>query len=237
MTHPAYEAIEAAQGWLDEAGRRLSADPIAAPPVVAAEPEPEPVDVAPVQWTPAGADPFEHLIGGVLGREGGYANHPDDRGGETMWGITIGVARRNGYAGAMRAMPRAEAVRIYRAEYWERPGFVGVATLSVPLAEELFDTGINMGQSVASTFLQQALNALNRQGKDFADLKVDGDVGRATITALTAYLRLRKAEGELVLLKALNVLQGARYIALAESRAANESFAYGWLRTRVELPR
>lgn len=180
-------------------------------------------------------DPFDHLIDGVIGREGGYANHPDDRGGETMWGVTVAVARRYGYAGPMRTMPRAEAVRIYRVRYWTEPGFAEVAALSLPIAEELFDTGVNMGPAVASGFLQRSLNALNRQGKDYPDLKPDGDVGPATLNALKAYLRVRGAEGVGVMLKALNVLQGERYIALADARAANESFLYGWLRTRVGL--
>lgn len=192
---------------------------------------------APVRTrTPAGGDPFDHLIDGLIGREGGYVNHPDDRGGETIWGITVQTARRFGYAGAMRSMSRAEAVRIYRAQYWDGPDFAAVAAQSVPIAEELFDTGVNMGPAVAAQFLQRALNALNRQGKDFRDVKVDGDIGPATMEALGAFLRLRGADGETVMLKGLNVLQGARYIDLAESRPANESFVYGWLRTRIEIP-
>lgn len=182
------------------------------------------------------SDPFDRLIDGVIGREGGYANHPDDRGGETIWGITVAVARRYGYPGPMRSMPRDEAVRIYKSRYWTEPGFGQVAELSVRAAEELFDTGVNMGPAVAAGFLQRALNALNRQGKDYSDLKVDADIGPATLRALSSYILLRGAEGEDVLLKALNVLQGERYVSLAEGRAANESFVYGWLRTRVELP-
>ena len=49
---------------------------------------------------------IEAMIDATIGREGGYSNHPADRGGETIWGITAAVARRNGYAGAMRSMPR-----------------------------------------------------------------------------------------------------------------------------------
>lgn len=181
------------------------------------------------------SDAFARLIDGVLGREGGYVNHPDDRGGETIWGITVGTARRYGYTGRMRDMTRAQAVDIYRAQYWTGPGFDRLSDLSEAVAEELFDTGVNMGPAVASTMLQRSLNALNRQGKDYADLKVDGDVGPATRTALSAYLKARGKEGDGVLLKALNALQGERYIELAEKRQANESFVYGWLRTRVGM--
>ena len=52
-------------------------------------------------------------------------------------------------------------------------------------------------------------------------------------TALRRLLAVRGAAGEGVLLKALNALQGARYIELAEGRAANESFLFGWLDARV----
>lgn len=180
-------------------------------------------------------DVFERLMAHVLGNEGGYANHPDDRGGETNWGVTVAVARRYGFTGSMRSMTRAQAVDIYRARYWTGPGYDRIAALSEKVAGELFDTGVNMGPSVASTMLQRALNALNRQGKDYADLKVDGDAGPATRTALAAFLKARGQEGETVLLRALNVLQGERYIDLAERRQANESFVYGWLRTRVEI--
>lgn len=180
-------------------------------------------------------DVFDRLMSHVLSNEGGYANHPDDRGGETNWGVTVGVARRYGFTGSMRSMTRAQAVAIYRARYWVEPGYDRIAAVSERIAGELFDTGVNMGPSVASAMLQRALNALNRRGKDYADLKVDGDAGPATRAALATFLRNRGKEGEAVLLKALNALQGERYIDLAEKRQANESFVYGWLRTRVEI--
>lgn len=180
-------------------------------------------------------DVFDRLMSHVLSNEGGYSNHPDDRGGETNWGVTVGVARRYGYQGAMRSMSRDQAVAIYRARYWVEPGYDRIAALSERIAGELFDTGVNMGPAVASALLQRALNALNRQGKDYPDLKADGDAGPATRAALAAFLKVRGKEGETVMLKALNVLQGERYVSLAEGRGANESFLYGWLRTRVEI--
>jgi lysozyme family protein len=175
----------------------------------------------------------EQIIEGVIGREGRYSNNPHDAGGETMWGITIGVARKAGYTGPMRDMPREMAVLIYRKRYVEGPGFADVAKRSEAIAEELVDTGVNMGPAVAGMFLQRSLNALNRGGSDFADIAVDGEVGLGTLRALDRYLSLRRDGGEAVLLKALNALQGERYIDLAEKRTANENFLFGWLRTRV----
>ncbi|APL95501.1 hypothetical protein Sj15T_32210 [Sphingobium sp. TA15] len=173
------------------------------------------------------------LIDEVIAREGGYSNHPADRGGPTHFGITQAVARANGYGGDMRAMPRTVAEAIYRRLYWERPGFAFVAELAPAVAEELFDTAVNMGPGTAGGFLQRALNALNRNGRDYPDLKVDQAVGAKTIAALGAFLAVRGRAGEKVLLKALEALQGERYLALAESRPANEAFLYGWLANRI----
>lgn len=176
---------------------------------------------------------IETLIDGVIGREGRYSNNPADRGGETMWGITVAVARANGYAGPMRDMPRETAKDIYHRRYVHGPGFAAIMTVSERIAEELVDTGVNMGPAVASLMLQKALNGLNNRGQLYNDILEDGDAGQATLNALRAYLRNRGAEGETVMLKALNCLQGARYIELARTRQQNEAFLYGWLRTRV----
>ena len=175
----------------------------------------------------------ETMIDAIIDREGGYVNHPADKGGPTCFGITEAVARAHGYAGAMRAMPRGDAVAIYRRIYWSRPKLDEVAKRSAKIAEELFDTGVNMGPAVAITFLQRALAALNRNAKDYPDLTPDGRIGEVTLSALDTFLRSRGPHGETVLLRALEALQGERYLRLAERRPANEAFLYGWLANRI----
>lgn len=176
---------------------------------------------------------IDRMIEDVIAVEGDYSNHPADRGGPTRWGITEAVARSHGYAGSMQQFPYDEAVAIYRRTYWLRPGFDKIALHAPSLAAELFDTGINMGAAIATGFLQRALNALNRNGQDFADIKVDRKIGPQTIGALQQFLKKRGANGERVILKAIEALQGERYISLAESRPANEAFLYGWLAHRI----
>ena len=176
----------------------------------------------------------ELLIDALIEREGGYSDHPADRGGPTMFGITEAVARAHGYRGAMRDLPQGEAAAIYRRLYWLRPRFDAVAVRAPRIAAELFDTGANMGPAVAATFLQRALTALNRNGKDYPDLVPDGRLGPASIAALDAFLAARGGRGgQLVLLRALEALQGERYLRLAEKRPANEAFLYGWLANRI----
>jgi len=173
------------------------------------------------------------LIDAVIGREGGFVDHPDDRGGATRWGITEAVARQQGYAGAMRDLPREMAVEIYRRLYWLKPRFDTLAARMPRLAGEMFDAGVNMGPAVAAGFLQRALAALNRGGRDYPDLPIDGVIGPATLAALDAFARVRGAAGQDVLLRAVVALRGERYIALAESRPANKAFVYGWLANRT----
>lgn len=176
---------------------------------------------------------IDRLIEEVIGREGGYSDHPADRGGPTRWGITQAVARANGYDGDMRDLSRARAIEIYRQLYWRRPGFHRVAHHAPALAAELFDTGVNMGPAIALGFLQRALNALNRGAADYPDVAPAPRVDDATVAALAAFMKRRGSSGETVLLKAVEALQGERYLRLAEKRPANEAFLYGWLANRI----
>ena len=175
----------------------------------------------------------DEIFDEILGKEGGYVNHPDDKGGPTKWGITEKVARAHGYQGDIRDLTRGQALEILEADYWYGPRFHKVASLSPEIAAELCDTGVNMGPSVASRMLQRWLNVFNLRGKLYPDMDADGRIGPRTLNALRAYLKNRSRDGELVLVKALNCTQGERYLELAEKREANKSFVYGWMKERV----
>ena len=177
----------------------------------------------------------DQLIDALIDREGGY-RQPSGRQGRAD-------LLRDHRGGRPRArLLRADA-RICRAR---RPRHDLPATLLAAaalrrdrqaqprIAAELFDTGVNMGPAVAVTFLQRALTALNRSGRDYPDLVPDGRIGAATLAALDAFLAVRgTSSGETVLLRALEALQGERYLRLAERRPANEAFLYGWLANRI----
>lgn len=167
---------------------------------------------------------IDKAIDDVLAKEGGYVNNPNDKGGPTIFGITEAVARKNGYTGDMRAMPRDFAREIYRRQYVAAPGFDRIAAQSPLIAGELVDTGVNMGPSVATRFLQRALNLLTSEA-----LVMDGQIGPASLAALKDFLTRRGAEGERRLLALLNAFQGTRYAELAEGRPQNRDFIYGWL--------
>lgn len=173
-------------------------------------------------------------ISALIAREGGFVDNPADRGGPTRFGITEQRARAYGYAGDMRALPMDTARAIYRSIYWTRPGFAQVASRAPRLAAELLDTGVNMGPKVAATFLQRALNVLNRGASDYPDIVADGDFGPMSLHALDLFLS-KRPDGEIVLSRAIDCLQGARYIEIAEKSPSQEVFEYGWLANRIGM--
>lgn len=193
-------------------------------------------------------DLFDAVLPGLLAREGGakFTNRAADRGGPTRWGITaakLGEFRRLGRpatAAEVAALERPEAERIYRADFWIKPGYDRVAQVSPRVAEEMLDTGVNMGTGWPGKWLQQTLNACNRRGRDWPDVGVDGAIGPMTLAALRALLAKRGARaGEDLVLKCLNGLQWARYWAILEAGGPNgdqeENFC-GWISQRIGLP-
>lgn len=180
---------------------------------------------------------IRRMLDTLIGKEGGYSNNPNDAGAETMWGITIKVARLNGYTGKMYDMSREQAEEIYMREYFVKPGFDRVLLLAPLLTEKLFDIGVNMGTGTAGKFLQRALNLMNKSHSEklYPELVVDGQIGPGTLAALTVFLRLRRTAGERVLLRVVTVLQGARYVEITEAREQNEEFIFGWFENRIHI--
>lgn len=181
-------------------------------------------------------DPFLEYIQTILVMEGGgtLTDTPGDNGGVTIWGVTEATARAAGYSGAMAEMSQAEAVAIYRAEFWVAPGFDLVDPILPGLAEYLLEVGINMGPHLPVQFLQVVLNALNNQQTPYRSVAIDGQCGPMTRAALTSYLAARaEDDGVLVLMGALRSLVATHYMAIAQADPSQQAFLYGWLRTRA----
>ena len=151
------------------------------------------------------ADAFSKLIDPQ--HEGAYSNLPGDPGGETMYGITIAVARSNGYQGDMRSMPRDTAASIYQAKYWAAAGCDAVPDV---LKFDLFDMAVNQGVPSAVKALQHAVGVTE-----------DGALGPMTIQAVLATLPVRL----------LFRFDAARLVHYAENSDTQLlAFGRGWLR-------
>jgi len=180
----------------------------------------------------------------TLAHEGGYDNDPDDAGGETYkgvarkyyptwagWAIIDAAKEEPNFPDCLKDNIVLDSMirEFYRINYWNR--FDGDGLSEQLLANELFDTGVNMGVSRAVEFLQKALNVLNRNGKLYDDIGEDGKFGNDTITALSAYLSTDSVN---LLLKIMNVLQGMHYIEYARKSPTQEKYMRGWMQ-RVEF--
>lgn len=176
----------------------------------------------------------EDIITGIIRTEGGYVDHPADRGGPTNYGITEALARQNGYSGRMQDMPESFARSVYERRYVRDPGFHRIVAIDADIGGEVVDTGVNIGPSAAAVFLQRWLNGFNSEQR-YADLFVDGRVGPVTAEALRVFLAWRGALGKQALLRGLNSVQGNRYLEIAERNQSQRAFLFGWITHRVVI--
>lgn len=172
------------------------------------------------------------IINRLISREGGYANHRHDKGGETNYGITQATARRHGYKGSMRDLPRTFAVKVYRLEYWEGPHFDELAMVSGKLAEYLFDYGVHSGPARAIADFQRCLNILNRGGLDYDEVHEDAVLGPMTLAAAYAHIKRR---GDALLLNAVASKRISRFMSIAENDATQLEFLPGWINRALNV--
>lgn len=175
---------------------------------------------------------FNEAVRKTLGVEGGYSNRKSDRGGKTNLGITQGLlleAISRGVVPPMRIedLTEPQAVKIYRFFFWDELGLDGMDSQIV--AEEIFDTAVNMGPTSAVRILQRAL----RLGDYTHRVVVDGILGPKTLERVNEVTCSSKDED--TLFKALNVLQGARYIEICERYPDQIENLRGWLDKRVVM--
>ena len=132
---------------------------------------------------------IDKILNDIIEREGGFVNHPADKGGPTKYGITTSTLMHYWtYKYNRTATPTIEDIKnlteteardIYLAMYIESPAFDVLP--SIAMQEAIIDAGINHGIGTATKFLQYALNALGEH------LTVDGVIGPKTLTAANKY--------------------------------------------------
>lgn len=164
--------------------------------------------------------------------EGGYANNPRDTGGETWKGISrnnetnwIGwpiidmYKKLPGFPGNLKASTELEnaVLRIYKSNYWDALNISGINDQR--MANELYDTGVNMGIGTAGKFFQRVLNVSTR-----SILVIDGKVGSKTIGVFNDL----SDRDKYMVWKLFNCLQGEKYISICESNPSQEIFLRSW---------
>ncbi|MFA7188452.1 MAG: glycosyl hydrolase 108 family protein [Sphaerochaetaceae bacterium] len=170
------------------------------------------------------------ILAAIFTLEGGYVNDPKDPGGETNHGITTSVARDAGYLGSMRDMSQETATFIYITNYIDKPGYGEVVSLSPAVGHKLVDAGVNTGTGRSSRWFQIALNSLNRGGRDYQNVSVDGKIGAGSIAA---YKNLQRVRGKVkaceMVIKLVDAQQANHYMSLTNLSV----YTPGWVDHRV----
>lgn len=166
---------------------------------------------------------WDESLAFVLRAEGGYSDHPGDRGGRTNLGVTSGALSRARAAGIVDAsdvtvLTRADAAKIYKVMYWEASK---ADHMPWPLCLLHFDAAVNHGVGGAGKLLQRTLNSLCH-----AELKVDGAVGSHTLSALDGALKALSVE---TLCEEYLDERQAFYERIVRNASSQKVFYKGWM--------
>ena len=146
---------------------------------------------------------FQRAMKRTRVNEGGYVNHPNDRGGATNYGISSRIYPNED----IKNMTRERADAIYYRDYWLKPK---INQLPDEFAGIVFDDGVVQGQSTAIMNLQKALG-----------VKADGVIGSETLgAAKNTNYAVRQDFIDNARMKAQNI---------AEKNPTQKKFIDGWL--------
>lgn len=165
-------------------------------------------------------DKITKMAWDIVAREGGYVNDPDDPGGATNHGVTIGTMQRLGLdltgdgrvdAADVRALSRDQAVQIFLDHYYLKPR---IDQLPEVLHDTVFDMYVNAGAN-AIKVLQRLLTQM---GHGLTD---DGVIGPITVAACHAAAAVSASH----LRDAYGIARRNYYYCLADDRPASRKYA------------
>ncbi len=161
---------------------------------------------------------FQKALDYVFANEGGFDNIPEDHGGATRYGITIGDAmrwrKRSVSVAEMRVFPIEEAKQIYEAWYWKPVGCDRITSPGVAIC--VFDIGVVCGISTAARFAQKVCIGTG------ALIKLDGEIGHHSIKAINAV-------DPAVFIKAFAALSENKFRSIVDKNPTQTKFLKGWL--------
>lgn len=169
---------------------------------------------------------FKIALDRTLKIEGPPSNSPDDPGGKTVYGISERWHPEMYHMG--RDPSYEEAVEFYRETVWKKLHLDRI--WSQRIANEVFDTAVNIGNFYASIWLQKAYNALRprrRHGERFGEIREDGILGPKTCVAANEFAKYNQ-EWESALVHYQDYQQAVWYDA-----SSDDTHKRGWFAKRL----
>lgn len=164
----------------------------------------------------------DKVLNKTLNFEGGYVNHPNDRGGPTNMGVTLAtlkLARPGSTVEDLKNITKQDVIDIYDKLYWTGGK---VDDIPRPLQDLIFDGNINHGVQGMTKVVQRALQDLG------APVEVDGKMGNATINAL----HQMPAE---IIRKAIVKRRGSLFEHIIKKDPSQKVFKDGWFNRLTKL--
>ncbi len=162
------------------------------------------------------------LINDIITTEGGYVDHPNDRGGPTKWGVTLKTLQafrgKTCTKADVKALTKFDAASIYYFNYYVKPG---INHLPKPIQKIMLDMAINSGPKNAIKLCQRVLSRLGYLRAE----QIDGIIG--SITEQAAFLAC-----DTDLQQLLHALVDARvdfYLRIIQNDPTQTVFKNGWL--------
>jgi lysozyme family protein len=125
---------------------------------------------------------FENFAGKLLRLEGGYVNHPLDKGGPTKYGVILSIWQEYGQdkdgdgdidAEDIKLLNENDAHYIAKKVFWDF--FLADAIANQSLAEFIVDWGYHSGRRTIAKIVQRLLR-----------VEIDGIVGLKTLAAINS---------------------------------------------------
>lgn len=157
--------------------------------------------------------------------EGEYSNHPADKGGETIYGVTEKFDKKafdkivKLWRDGNKELAKEEALKVYNKNYYLKAkcDLLESVNMMDSIVHQLFDMAVNMGVKTSIKILQKAMNVYNKR----ESVMVDGVLGNETLSELRI---MNNKEFN-------NILVDQRIVRYKEIVSANSSqsvFLKGW---------
>ncbi len=172
---------------------------------------------------------FDEAYQATMTAEGGYANDPQDPGGETYKGVSRkSHAKWAGWVmiDLLKQKPNfpenlrnsgeleLEVKKLYEVNYWHK--VQGDDIKDQDIADSIFDFAVNVGPRTSAKLAQISVGA-----------EPDGVIGPLTLKKLNA-------DNPRAFLSVFAISKISRYVRICEQRKESRKYFFGWVRRTLE---
>lgn len=165
-------------------------------------------------------DKAEQVINNTINIEGGFSNHPNDKGGATKYGITLALyqklVNKNATAQDLMGISSNEARQFYKEYFFYK---YTIQDLPESIWDIVFDMTVNHGPTNAFSIVQLAVNYLGQKTSitGVNDAEMQGAIAKLDTRAVRASIIAQRV---------------SFFDDIITHKPTQKVFAIGWFRNR-----